>query len=89
MSLRMEKDQLRQEVEECRERLVEDTNRIEETRAELAAVRQNCFEIWKELCCVKDRNRKVERERERNIMVICSVACVFVLFVVMFGKSIM
>ncbi|EEE66532.1 hypothetical protein OsJ_23019 [Oryza sativa Japonica Group] len=51
MSLRMEKDQLRQEVEECRERLVEDTNRIEETRAELAAVRQNCFEIWKELCC--------------------------------------
>lgn len=84
MSLRMEKEQLRQEEEECRERLGEETQRLEAVRTELASLRENGLEISKELCALKIG---IKRWRLRNVLVICSVACVFMLVVVLFGKK--
>lgn len=85
MSLRTDKRHLQQEVEDCRARLEEERTRFEAARKEMVAVREIVQDNLAKLTALKARISKVEVER--NVFVLCSVACLFALAVVLCAKN--
>uniref|UniRef100_A0A0E0KUE6 Uncharacterized protein n=1 Tax=Oryza punctata TaxID=4537 RepID=A0A0E0KUE6_ORYPU len=75
-SLRRENEVMRKEVEQSRDKV--ESKAIDDARGVVAV--KNA-----EIICLKARNHKLEKER--NVFVICVASCMFVLFVVLFGKK--
>ena len=77
-SLRRENEVMRKEVEQSRDKVEVQSKVIDDARGVVAV--KNA-----EIMCLKARNHKLEKERK--VFVICAVSCMFVLFVVLFGKK--
>uniref|UniRef100_A0A0E0KRF2 GRF-type domain-containing protein n=1 Tax=Oryza punctata TaxID=4537 RepID=A0A0E0KRF2_ORYPU len=77
-SLRRENEVMRKEVEQSRDKVEVQSKAMDDARGVVAVKKA-------EIICLKARNYKLEKERK--VFVICVLSCMFVLFVVLFGKK--
>jgi hypothetical protein len=76
--LRREKELLQKEVEDSRAKGERERREIDDVRAMVAVKKE-------EIRSLKARNQKLEKEKK--ILVICMLSCIFMLFVVLVGKE--
>uniref|UniRef100_A0A0E0JMJ7 GRF-type domain-containing protein n=1 Tax=Oryza punctata TaxID=4537 RepID=A0A0E0JMJ7_ORYPU len=76
--LRRENEVMRKEVEQSRDKVEVQSKAMDDARGVVAVKKA-------EIVCLKARNHKLEKERK--VFVIGVLSCMFVLFVVLFGKK--
>uniref|UniRef100_A0A0E0LSX1 GRF-type domain-containing protein n=1 Tax=Oryza punctata TaxID=4537 RepID=A0A0E0LSX1_ORYPU len=77
-SLRRDNEVMRKEVEQSRDKVEVQSKAMDDVHGVVAVKKA-------EIICLKARNHKLEKERK--VFVICVLSCMFVLFVVLFGKK--